>query len=132
MKGEDQNFERVKSEAIVEYNDEAEIEEDIYSDSVDINDYEPTSVPPPPKARSRKSPIPTLVCQICSKPCSGNVWLYSHYVLHQAVWGAVHEEVPPVQALHDARENMHHCKGCDKSFVAEVWLYVYKHCTRAP
>ena len=80
MKGEDQNFERVKSEAIVEYNDEAEIEEDIYSDSVDINDYEPTSVPPPPKARSRKSP----------KSCSGNVRLYSHYVLHQAVWGAVH------------------------------------------
>ena len=38
MKGEDQNFERVKREAIVEYNDEAEIEEDIYSDSVDIND----------------------------------------------------------------------------------------------
>ena len=61
-----QNFERVKSEAAAELNDETEIEEDIYSDNVDINDFKP--------AKIRKSPISTL---LCFKLCSGNVRLYT-------------------------------------------------------
>lgn len=115
VKGEDQNFERVKSEAIVEFNDETEREEDTYSDNVDVNDYEPTSLPPPPKARSRKSPIPTLLCQICSKPCSGNVRLYSHYVVHH----------PDSPSLHPSKPSrvLTPCKLCGELYMRRSHLY---------
>ena len=55
--------------------------------------------------------------------------LYKHYMMAHSDQPHLH---PAKLSSLTARENMHPCKGCDKSFVAEVWLYVYKHCTRAP
>jgi len=160
VKGEE--VQKVKHEVFDEANNRTENGDELYIDNVDINDYEPATFAPPHKVRTRKSPIPTLLCQICSKPCSGNVRLYSHYIVHHPDSPSLHPPKParvltpcklcgelymrrshlykhymlahPDQPhLHPdrlasltARENMHHCGGCDKSFVAEVWLY--KHC----
>ena len=119
VEGEDQNFERVKNEAldVARLNtDEAELDEDdLDIDNIDITEYEPTSQSPPPKVRSRKSPIPTLLCQVCSKPCSGNVRLYSHYVVHH----------PDSPSLHPPKPSrvLTPCKLCGELYMRRSHLY---------
>eukprot|EP00092_Neocalanus_flemingeri_P020777 GFUD01022513.1.p1 GENE.GFUD01022513.1~~GFUD01022513.1.p1 ORF type:complete len:752 (+),score=238.67 GFUD01022513.1:33-2288(+) len=91
--------------------------DDMDNNYVDTDDYEPASITPPPTARTRKSPstITPLLCQICSKSCSGNVRLYSHYVVH-------HPDSPSLHPPKPARV-LTPCKLCGELYMRRSHLY---------
>ena len=110
---------KVKNEISEEATGISENVDDIDIDitNVDIDDYEQATLPPPPppRTKSKKSHVPSLACQICSKPCAGNVRLYSHYIVH-------HPDTPSLHPPKPARV-LTPCKLCGELYMRRSHLY---------
>jgi len=114
VKGEDSSKELIKTESL-NVTDDYDLDDDD-SDTGNVENIEdgPTSQSPTPSL-TKKSSTETLQCHICAKPCSGNVRLYSHYVVH-------HPNVPDLHPPKPSRA-LTPCKLCGELYMRRSHLY---------
>jgi len=110
VKGEDENGETVKIESLKGMDDYDENDSDI--GNIDNNEDGLSPESPVHNVTVKSS---TILCRICSKPCSGSVRLYSHYVVH-------HPDSPDLHPPKPSR-TLTPCKLCGELYMRRSHLY---------